>query len=324
MCPDHGAAVMAIAPNRKVFEAAASWYVQFQADPPTLAEQKAWQLWIDSDPAHLAAWNQMDQLQRHLGTLPQDLKRCALNTGQQRRQVLKLLLLATGTGLLGWNVQQHTPLGNVWADYRTGVGQRRTISLADGSQIQLNTDTAIDVTFDAAQRLIRLRSGEILIQTGKLGDQRPFFVETRDGRIQALGTRFSVHQLSGVTRVGVLEDRVSVQPADLPAAAVILSAGEGADFDSRHIGLIHPFKSSAVAWTNGQLIVLDARLGEVIEELGRYRSGVLHCDERARDLRVSGTFRLDSTDAVLANLQASLPINVRYFTRYWVSISHVA
>ncbi|WP_435034181.1 FecR domain-containing protein [Pseudomonas neuropathica] len=313
---------MAIAPNRKVFEAAAGWYVQFQADPPTLAEQKAWQLWIDSDPAHLAAWNQMEQLQRHLGTLPKDLKRRALNPGQQRRQVLKLLLLVTGTGFLGWNAQQHTSLGNVWADYKTGVGQRRSLLLADGSQIQLNTDTAIDLSFDAAQRLIRLRSGEILIQTGKLGDQRPFFVETRDGRIQALGTRFSVHQLSGSTRVGVLEDRVSVQPADPSTAAMILKAGEGADFDSRHIGRLHPYKSSAVAWTNGQLIVLDARLGEVIEELGRYRSGVLHCDSRARELRVSGTFRLDSTDAVLANLQASLPINVRYFTRYWVSISH--
>jgi transmembrane sensor len=315
---------MATAPNRQVFEAAASWYVQFQAEPPTLADQKAWQLWIDSDPAHLAAWNQIEQLQRHLGSLPPDLKRRALNTGQQRRQVLKLLLLAAGVGFVGWNVQQHTSLGNVWADYKTGVGQRRNITLADGSQIQLNTDTAIDVSFDPAQRLIRLRSGEILIQTGKLDDQRPFFVESRDGRIQALGTRFSVHQLSGATRVGVLEDRVIVQPADLSTAAIVLSAGEGADFDRRHIGLIHPFKSTEVAWTNGQLIVLNARLGNVIEELGRYRRGVLHCDDRARDLRVSGTFRLDSTDAVLANLQASLPINVRYFTRYWVSISRNA
>jgi transmembrane sensor len=61
----------------------------------------------------------------------------------------------------------------------------------------------------------------------------------------------------------------------------------------------------------------------VISELGRYRPGVLHCDPRAARLRVSGTFRLDSTDAVLANLQASLPINVSYFTRYWVSIKQV-
>jgi len=313
---------MAIAPNRQVFETAASWYVQLQSQPPSLAEQKAWQLWIESDPAHLAAWNQMEQLQRHLGTLPQDLKRRALNGGQPRRQVLKLLLLAAGTGFVGWNVQQRTSLGYVWADYKTGVGQRRTVSLADGSQIQLNTDSAIDVAFDAALRLIRLRSGEILIQTGKLGDQRPFYVQTRDGRIQALGTRFSVHQMSSSTRVGVLEDRVSVQPAQSSTAALILKAGESTNFDSRHVGLTHPFQSSEVAWINGQLIVLNARLGDVIEALGRYRSGVLHCDRRARDLRVSGTFRLDSTDAVLANLQASLPINVSYFSRYWVSISH--
>lgn len=315
---------MAIAPNRQVFEAAASWYVQFQAEPPTLAEQRAWQLWIDSDPAHLAAWSQMEQLQRHLGTLPQDFKRRALNSGQQRRQVLKLLLLATGTGFVGWNLQQHSSLGNVWADYTTRVGQRRNLTLADGSQIQLNTETAIDVSFDATQRLIRLRAGEILIQTGKLGDQRPFFVETRDGRIQALGTRFSVHQLSGSTRVGVLEDRISIQPGEDLGAARILTAGEGADFDRRHVGLTHPFRPSEVAWSNGQLIVLDARLGDVLDELGRYRNGVLQCDDRAQDLRVSGTFRLDSTDAALANLQASLPINVRYFTRYWVSISHNA
>lgn len=314
--------MMAVAADRQVFETAASWYVQFQSQPPSPAEQKAWQMWIDSDPAHLAAWNQMEQLQRHLGTLPQDLKRRALNSGQQRRQVLKLLLLAAGTGFVGWNVQRHTCLGNVWADYKTGVGQRRTISLADGSRIQLNTDSAIDVSFDAAQRLIQLRAGEILVQTGKLGDQRPFYVQTRDGRIQALGTRFSVHQMPNSTRVGVLEDRVSVQPAQSSTAALILKAGEGADFDSGHIGLRQPFQSSEVAWINGQLIVLDARLGDVIAELGRYRSGVLHCDRRARDLRVSGTFRLDSTDAVLANLKASLPINVRYFSRYWVSISH--
>lgn len=315
---------MAIAPNREVFEAAASWYVQFQADPPTLAEQKAWQLWIESDPTHLAAWNQVEQLQRHLGTLPQDFKRRALNNGQPRRQVLKLCLLAAGAGFVGWNVQQHTSLGNVWAEYKTGIGQRRSLALADGSQIQLNTDTAIDVSFDATQRLVRLHSGEILIRTGKLGDQRPFFVETQHGRIQALGTRFSVHQSSGSTRVGVLEDRVSVQPGDLSTAAMILNAGESADFDRRHIGLIHPFKTAEVAWTHGQLIVLDARLGDVLEALGRYRRGVLHCDARARDLRISGTFRLDSTDAVLANLQASLPIKISYFTRYWVSISRNA
>ncbi|MEX3774733.1 FecR domain-containing protein [Pseudomonas sp. MYb118] len=310
-------------PDRKVFEAAATWYVQFQAEPPTAAQRQAWQHWVDSSPAHLAAWNQMEQVQRHLGGLPRDVSRRALSSTQQRRQVLKLLLIVAGTGYLGWNVQQHTPLGNVWADYRTKVGQRRKIELADGTQVHLNTGTAIDVLFDGEQRLIRLREGEILVRTGKLGDQRPFFVETREGRVRALGTRFSVRQLSGSSRIGVLEDRVSVQPNDQPGHSQVLVAGEGVDFDSHGVGVIHPYRSTEAAWINGQLIVLDAPLGEVIAELGRYRAGVLHCDERAARLRVSGTFRLDSTEAVLANLQASLPVSVSYFTRYWVSIKQV-
>ena len=314
---------MAIAPDRQVFEAAAGWYVQFQAEPPTPAQQLAWQHWVDSNPAHLAAWNQMEQMQRHLGAMPRDVARRALIPGKNRRQVLKFLLVIGATGYVGWNAPKYTALGNVWADYSTKVGQRRKIDLADGTQLHLNTHSAVDVLFDGQQRLIRLLRGEILIRTGKLGDQRPFFVETHEGRVQALGTRFSVQQLSGVTRVGVLEDQVNVLPGGHSAGSRVLKAGEGADFSSESLGAVHPYGSSQAAWINGQLIVLDTPLGEVLRELGRYRSGILHCAEGASQLRVSGTFRLDSTDAVLANLQASLPISVRYFSRYWVSVTQV-
>ncbi|PFG60544.1 FecR family protein [Pseudomonas poae] len=312
------------APDRKTFEAAAHWYVQFQSQTPTAAERLAWQQWLNGDPSHQAAWNQMEQLQRSLGALPQDFTRRALSTTQQRRQVLKWMLVMGGTGCLGWNVQQHTSLGNVWADYRTSVGERRRIALADGTRIDLNTSTAIDVIFDGRQRLIRLREGEVLIHTCKLGGHTPFYVETRQGRVQALGTRFTVRQLPDSTRVGVLEDRVSVAPGDRPNHARLLGAGESADFDRQNVGLGHTYSGSQAAWVDGQLIVLDARLGDVIEDLARYRPGVLKCDLASARLRVSGTFRLDSTDAVLANLQATLPIQVKYFTRYWVSVKRIA
>ncbi|PRA26975.1 FecR domain-containing protein [Pseudomonas poae] len=311
------------APDRKTFEAAASWYVQFQSQSPTPAERHAWQQWLNGDPSHQAAWNQMEQLQRSLGALPQDLTRRALSTSHQRRQVLKWMMVLGSTGYLGWNVQQHTSLGNVWADYRTTVGERRRIELADGTRIDLNTSTAIDVVFDGRQRLIRLREGEVLIHTGKLGGQTPFYVETREGRVQALGTRFTVRQLADSTRVGVLEDRVTVTPGDQPDHVRQLSAGESADFDRRNVGANHVYRGAQAAWVDGQLIVLDARLGDVIDDLARYRPGVLRCDLASARLRVSGTFRLDSTDAVLANLQATLPIQVKYFTRYWVSVKRI-
>lgn len=310
-------------PDRRTFEAAASWYVQFQSQPPTAAERQAWQHWLNGDPSHQAAWNQMEQLQRSLGALHPELTRRALSTTQQRRQVLKWMLLLGGTGYLGWNVQQHTSLGNAWADYRTRVGERRRIELADGTQVDLNTHTSIDVVFDANQRLIRLREGEVLIRTGKSSGQTPFYVETHQGRVQALGTTFTVRQLSDATRVGVLEDRVSVSPADQPGLVRMLDAGESVDFDRQHVGVNHPYSGSQAAWVEGQLIVLDARLGDVLDDLARYRTGVLQCDPTSARLRVSGTFRLDSTDAVLANLQATLPIQVKYFTRYWVSVKRI-
>jgi transmembrane sensor len=320
MRPDHGGHVMA-APDRKTFEAAASWYVQFQSQPPTPAEHSAWQQWLNGDPSHQAAWNQMEQLQRDLGAVPKDFTRRALSASQQRRQVLKLMLTLGAAGYLGWNVQQHTSLGNLWADYRTKVGERRRIGLADGTQIDLNTNTAIDVLFDGQQRRVRLREGEVLIHTGKSGGQTPFYVETREGRVQALGTWFTVRQLQGATRVGVLEDRVSVQPVDQPGHSRVLGPGESVDFGTQDVGPCHIYRGNQAAWVDGQLIVLDARLGDVIDELARYRPGVMQCDGASARLRVSGTFRLDSTDAVLANLQVTLPIQVKYFTRYWVAVT---
>jgi transmembrane sensor len=311
------------APDREVFEAAASWYVQFQAQPPTPSERHAWQQWLNGDPSHQAAWNQMERLQRSLGALPQDVSHRALSTLEQRRQVLKWMLVLGGTGYVGWNVQQHTDLRNIWADYRTTLGGRRRIELADGTRIDLNTSTAIDVAFDGRQRLIRLREGEVLINTGKSGGQTPFYVETRQGRVQALGTRFTVRQLAGSTRVGVLEDKVNISPADQPEHSRLLGAGESADFDRQNVGPNQRYLRTQTAWIDGQLIVLDARLGDVIDELARYRSGVIRCDLASQHLRVSGTFRLDATDAVLANLQATLPIQVKYFTRYWVSVQRI-
>jgi transmembrane sensor len=311
-------------PDRKAFEAAATWYVQFQSEPATQEDQIAWRRWIESDPAHRIAWEQMEQMQQGLGGISPDLTRRVLTAPQQRRQVLKLLLVLAGTGYVGWNIQQHTTLKNVWADYRTRVGQRLHVELADGTRVELNTDTAIDVSFDSQQRLIQLRDGEILIQTAKRGDNRPFHVETRDGRVQALGTRFVVRQMEHGTRVGVLEDQVSIQPGRSTDPPRLLTAGQAVDFDTGVVRSSRSYPQTEAAWLNGRLIVLDVRLGDVIKELARYRPGVMHCDEQAASLRVSGAFRLDATEAVLANLQTTLPIRVSYFTRYWVSVKHIA
>ena len=78
--------------------------------------------------------------------------------------------------------------------------------------------------------------------------------------------------------------------------------------------------AGAGAWSQGMLTVLDWRLADFLAELGRYRAGVLRCAPAIADLRLSGAFRIDDTDTVLDNLRQSLAVNVRYVTRYWVTV----
>jgi transmembrane sensor len=68
------------------------------------------------------------------------------------------------------------------------------------------------------------------------------------------------------------------------------------------------------------LVAIDWRLGDFITELARYRPGHLSCAPEVAELRVSGAFTVDDSDAVLANLTASLPVRVRSFSRYWVRV----
>lgn len=82
------------------------------------------------------------------------------------------------------------------AQQRTSIRERRPLRLDDGSQLALNADTALDIRFDSKQRLIQLYRGEMLVKTAQDPTQRPFIVQTGEGRARALDTRFSVRQLA--------------------------------------------------------------------------------------------------------------------------------
>lgn len=91
-----------------------------------------------------------------------------------------------------------------FSDYRTGVGKRRTIVLTDGSQVLLNTDTAIALNWNEQERSITLRRGQALFTVAP-DPNRPFSVETDDCTVTALGTVFEVRTEREATRVTVLE-----------------------------------------------------------------------------------------------------------------------
>lgn len=312
---------MPAAPDLKTLEAAASWYVQLNDGTSNEARTLAWQTWLHASPAHAAAWARVEALQRQFARVPRQVALSSLGAAQaQRREVLKILGLLLAVGGSGWLAVEQVPYRAMLADQRTGRRERRSMHLEDGSQLQLNVDTVLDIRFDATQRLIQLQQGEILLQTAKDPAQRPFIVQTAEGSVRALGTRFSVRQLPGQTRVGVLQDAVEVCPSRQVEQRLRLEAGKQVDFDRDAVARIHPLPSGSTAWVQGMLSVNDWRLGDFAEELERYRPGVLRCAAAVRDLRISGTFRLDDTETVLENLSKSLPVKVNYLTRFWASI----
>lgn len=305
----------------KTLEAAATWYVQLNDGSGSEAQTQAWQAWVDANPQHAAAWARVEMLQRQWAKMPRQAALSSLGAAQaQRRDVLKILGMLVAVGGCSWLAVEQVPYRSMLAQQRTRLGERRSVRLDDGSQLEMNADTALDIHFDARQRRIELYRGEILIQTAKDPAHRPFIVYTTDGSVRALGTRFSVRPLAGQTQVGVLQDAVEVTPGNHDHKPLRLEAGQQVTFDRHAASPPHPLPTGSTAWVQGMLSVDDWRLGDFIEELSRYRPGVLRCAAGVQNLSISGAFRIDDTDTVLENLSKTLPVKVRYLTRYWASI----
>lgn len=312
---------MGLTLDLKTLEAAATWYVQLNDGDADTAQTQAWQAWLAASPAHAEAWARVEKLQRQWSMVPRQAALSSLGAAQaQRREVLKVLgmLLAIGGGT--WLASEQVPYRALLAQQRTGTGERRSLRLEDGSHLELNVDTALDVRFDAQVRAIELHRGEILVSTASDPARRPFIVHSKNGSVRALGTQFSVRQLSEQTRVGVLQSAVEVRPRHHLDRVLRLDAGQQTDFDNDTFTRAQPLPADSAAWVQGMLSVNDWRLGDFIDELGRYRTGVLRCAPAIRGMNISGSFRIDDTDIALANLPKSLPVKVHYLSRYWVSV----
>ncbi|MBY4804163.1 FecR domain-containing protein [Burkholderia cepacia] len=312
----------------QVARRAVEWWVDRQAGRTGEAFDAALARWRAEDPAHDAAWRHIETMQHRLGGLtagldPQAAHAALLSprTGRRRAAVktLAVLLFAGGAAWMAEPARRAA----IWpADLRTAVGERRTVTLADRTVVVLDTDTALDVRFDAAARRLRLLRGTIMVTSGH-DDRvpaRPLVVATAQGELRPLGTRFAVRQRDGATRVEVFAGAVRVQPDDAAAGARVIAAGEGADFTRDAIGVQAPLDAYASAWTGGMLVASRMRLADLVAELDRYRRGSLRCDAAVADLRVSGTYPLDDPARVLDTLKATLPIDVHYLTRYWATV----
>ena len=323
------AALGAIAED--VQQQAAEWLTVLMSGEASEAEHAAWQRWRGADPEHERAWQHIDAVSRRFNGLHRGAAAQALaGTEQQavngkRRQLLAWLGVAAGGGLLAAQTGAWDGVRALRADYRTATGERREVVLDDGSVLSLNTDSAVNVRFDASHRLIELLAGEILVSSGHgAGSAAPLVVATREGLVRALGTRFVVRQQDGVSTVEVLESAVEIRPRDSAGAPLLLAAGRGVAFSRHAPDAPHVIGAYADAWSRGQLIVDDVTLGDFLADLARYRPGVIDCAPAVAQLRLSGVFPLADTQRILNMLPNSLPVQVRSRTRYWVTVEPAA
>jgi transmembrane sensor len=306
---------------------AAEWLTTLMASDCAAAERQRWQQWRAADADHERAWQHLEAVCARLRGLPGGAAYQALTAVQpsaRRRQFIAVMLGTGMTGAFGIAASRSQQWRQLSADLRTSVGERREWTLDDGSRVLLNTDSAVNLQFDGHQRLLTLVAGEIRIQTGHasrdVGAGRPFIVQTAQGRVRALGTAFTLRQRAGRTEVAVQQSAVEITPSSAAQTSLRLAAGQRAWFSTRDVAAPTPASADDNAWTLGALVADNMRLDDFLAELGRYRHGVLRCDPAVAGMRFSGVFPLKDTGAVLAMLPNSLPVRVRGFSPYWVSV----
>ncbi|ADP15861.1 FecR family protein 9 [Achromobacter xylosoxidans A8] len=308
---------------------AVEWLVALQAADASDSTHAACQRWRAEHPDHERAWRHIESFGQQLRGLNTPLVRGTLThedrNGRTRRRAIKTLALALFAGGGAWLARDSLWRGwQDWqSDHHTDAGQRLGVTLADASRIDLDTASAIDVRFDSAQRLVRLLRGRILVTTAPdpaspIG--RPFLVETAQGRVRALGTRYSVRQFPDRSHVAVFEGTVEIRPDLHTNAPRLIHASEQASFTRDAVDQPRPAEPRDASWSVGMLVAQDMPLSDFIEELARYVPGRLACAPDASHLKVSGIYPLDNADRVLDMLRRTHPVEVDRMTRYWITV----
>lgn len=298
---------------------AARWFVRLQEPAVSADEQQRFDAWLNQHPQHRDEFQLLQGLWTAADLLPAPrLKALAENqpARRERRPLLRyavaasVLAVALGLGLFsGLN---HP--GGYSAEFSTALGERKHVALPDGSVIDLNSRSRLQVRYETDRRLIELSEGEAMFSV-EHDSSRPFVVEAGSGKITVTGTRFDVRRDVTQTRVAVEQGTVKVQGHDAPDNEFInLTAGLGTHVDAQgKVAAAYTVNPAELtAWRGGKLVFNNARLSEVAAEVSRYREQPLTVSNPGvANLRLTSVFKSDNTDALLKALPNILPVAIR-------------
>lgn len=292
---------------------AADWIVRQDGEPLLEADRAAFAAWL-AVPEHRREFDQQNavwQRYRRMAAIPvraeQPARRHSLGRWRighgpiRRRAAIPAIAVSLALIVLGYAEDWPTRLR---ADYSTGIGERRSVTLADGSIARMDAGTALTFDKSDTHRTVRLLAGAAQFEVAA-DRHHPFVVETPEGSVTALGTIFSVREQEERPEVVVLQHSVAIRTSG--GVRAILHEGEATSFTAQRVE--RPARTdvrAAMAWTRGKLIVFDRPLGEVVATIGRERRGYWTVRGDAAKLRVNGVYDLDRPLDAMDALETTL------------------
>lgn len=266
-------------------EAAAEWFALKRSGEMTAGQLLEFQTWLEASPEHQDAWDEAEQSWLMAGLLRQDPEMMLLRAEARRAfptlrrpfvaaAVAAALVATVGAGFA---LTQPTPVSQVVGisqqqTFRTGVGQRTTVTLSDGSVVTLDTDTVLRTDDAGRERRMYLDRGRAFFKVAK-NPSRPFVVAAAGRTVTALGTAFDVRVGPGEFEVTLVEGKVRVEQPRLlrPSQTADLKAGYRIEANSPREWTVKPADVERdTGWVEGRLTFVDEPLAEVAEEMNRY------------------------------------------------------
>ncbi|PPK77375.1 FecR family protein [Methylobacter tundripaludum] len=292
---------------------AIDWLVRKQSGAFAVAERQRFEQWLAADPLHRRIY---EQVERAWGGLP--CPQAELSAARKKTSRLRLLhrplMLASAASLLfavGLCIKEGWPLvdGSV---FQTAKGELRQITLADGSLIELNSDTELAVHYSWLGRSLELVRGEALFSVAP-GKWRPFEVSAGGGKLRDIGTRFDVAIGPSANRISVLEGAIDLS---LPGTGEQRQTGAGQMMTYNAATVLSEPAAADVknfaVWRNRKLIFRNTQLSEVAKELEHYHPvHVRLVDPSLNNLTLGGVFDNNDLERFLATLEAVLPVDIK-------------
>lgn len=297
--------------NQRAFEQAVAWFVALQDEACDDTKRVKFQRWLASDESHALAYAEAERL---WGTLD-EMKAAEVPGLQAARNPRPQTRAVSGLGLTVAILM--LTIGAWWADfaaptvlYSTGIGQRRSIELADGSRIEMNTRTQLSVRMSWFRREVALRDGEALFTVAH-EPVRGFTVTAGRLQIRDIGTRFDVYQRGNDTRVAVLEGEVALRALNSWSDSE-LRAGYSRRMVNGRLQVVEAIDEDRErAWLEGRMVFEHTPLTDVVNELARYHDvEFVFADPRLAKLTLSGTFDANDLKPFLRALEKMFAMRV--------------